>query len=208
MLGILGKKIGMTQIFKEDGLCVPVTAILAGPCSVVQIKNKENDGYDAVQLGFCDQKEHRVVKPQLSHFKKAKVHPKKFVREIAISDGEKFEIGQTIDVEIFKEGDFVDITGKSIGKGFQGGMKRWGWSGGPKTHGSMNHRRPGSIGATTTPGRVVKGHHLPGHMGNDKVTVQNLEVIKVDKENNMLMVKGAVPGHKNGYLIIRKAIKK
>ncbi|MFH1459722.1 MAG: 50S ribosomal protein L3 [Candidatus Omnitrophota bacterium] len=208
MLGILGKKIGMTQIFKEDGKCIPVTSIIAGPCFVVQIKTKEKDGYQAIQLGYLDQKEHRITKPEAGHFKKSKVSPKKLVKEMTVASGIKFELGQAIDVEIFKAGDFVDVTGMSIGKGFQGGMKRWGWSGGPDTHGSMSHRRPGSIGSNTTPGRVLRGHHLPGHMGNRKITVQNLEVIKVDKENNTLMVKGAVPGHKGCYLEIRKAKKK
>ncbi|MBU4477515.1 MAG: 50S ribosomal protein L3 [Candidatus Omnitrophica bacterium] len=208
MLGILGKKVGMTQIFREDGACVPATSIVAGPCVVVQVKSKDNEGYQAVQLGFADKKEKRATKALKGHFKKSNSPVKRFVREIATNDNEQFEVGQKIEVDIFKEGDFVDVTGTSIGKGFQGGMKRWGWSGGPGSHGSMSHRRPGSIGANTTPGRVLRGHHLPGHMGNCRVTVQSLEIIKVDKENNTLVVKGAVPGHKGSYLIVRKAKKK
>lgn len=208
MLGILGKKIGMTQVFKDDGSCIPVTSIAAGPCFIVQIKNKENDGYQAVQLGYQDRKEKKTKKAIIGHFKKVKISPKKFIREIKINADEQVEVGQKIEVDIFKEGDYVDITGTSIGKGFQGGVKRWKWNGGPESHGSMSHRRPGSIGATTTPGRVLKGHNLPGHMGHRKTTVQNLEVIKVDKANNILLVKGAIPGHKGCYLEIKKAKKK
>ncbi len=208
MLGILGKKNSMTQIFRDNGVCIPVTSITAGPCSVVQIKEKEKDGYRAVQLGFMDKKGKKTTKACVGHFKRSSAVPKRFIREISIADKEQFEIGQTIEVSIFKEGDFVDVTGVSIGKGFQGGMKRWGWSGGPESHGSMSHRRPGSVGANTTPGRILRGHHLPGHMGNRKITVQNLEIIKVDKEKNTLIVKGAVPGHKGSYVIVRKAKKK
>ncbi|MBI4846661.1 MAG: 50S ribosomal protein L3 [Candidatus Omnitrophica bacterium] len=208
MLGILGKKTRMTQVFKDDGICIPITVINAGPCVVVQVKSKDNDGYCAVQLGYQDKRPKRTNKPQAGHFKKNNISPKQYTKEIRISQNEKIEIGQTVAVDIFKEGDFVDVTGMSIGKGFQGGMKRWGWSGGPESHGSMSHRRIGSAGANTSPGRIVKGHPMPGHMGNSKVTVQNLEVIKVDKENNTLLVKGAVPGHKGTLLIIRKAKKK
>ena len=208
MLGILGKKIGMSQVFKEDGKCVPVTSITAGPCFVVQVKDKDNDGYRAIQIGFEDKKAKRTTKALAGHFKNSKTSAKKFIKEIRVSDGENYEIGQKVEVDIFKEGDYVDVTGMSIGKGFQGGMKRYGWSGGPETHGGMNHRGPGSIGSNTTPGRVLKGHGLPGHMGHTKITVQNLEVIKVDKDNNTLVVKGAVPGHKGCYLVVRKAKKK
>ncbi len=208
MLGLLGQKAGMSQIFKEDGRCIPVTSIIAGPCYVVQVKEKDKDGYRAVQLGYLDKKEKRTTKALAGHFKKANVAPKKFVREMRIDGDEKFEVGQTIDLDMFKEGDFVDVTGMSIGKGFQGGMRRHGWGGGPRTHGGMNHRGPGSVGATTTPGRVVRGHALPGHMGHRRTTVQNLEIIKVDKEKNILMVKGAIPGHKGCYLEVRKAKKK
>ena len=206
--GILGKKIGMTQIFEEDGRMIPVTIIEAGPCAVTQLKVPETDGYRAVQLGFEDKKEVRTGKPLLGHFKKAGTKPKKFLKEFRICEKDKFELKQEIKIDIFHKGDFVDIISISIGKGFQGGMKRWGWSGGKATHGSMTHRRPGSIGASAYPSRVVKGHHLPGRMGAGKNTVQNLKVVKIDPQNNLLMVKGAVSGHKNCYLIIKGAGKK
>ncbi len=207
-IGILGRKIGMTETFEKDGKLTPVTIIEAGPCLVLQLKVPDLDGYRAVQLGFGEKKENRTKRPLLGHFKKAGVKPKKFIKEIRISDKDNYKIGREIKVDIFKEGDFVDVSGITIGKGFQGGMKRWGWSGGPASHGSMTHRRPGSIGASAFPSRVFKGHHLPGRMGGNRRTVQSLKVIKVDLENNMLMVKGAVPGHKNSYLVIRNAVKK
>lgn len=207
-IGILGRKIGMTETFEKDGKLTPVTIIEAGPCLVLQLKVPDLDGYRAVQLGFADKKENRTKRPLLGHFKKAGVKPKRFIKEIRISDKDKYRIGREIKVDIFKEGDFVDISGRTIGKGFQGGMKKWGWSGGPASHGSMTHRRPGSIGASAFPSRVFKGHHLPGRMGGNRRTVQKLKVVKVDLENNVLMVKGAVPGHKNSYLVIRNASKK
>lgn len=208
MLGILGRKIGMSQVFKEDGTCIPVTSITAGPCYVVQVKDKDTDGYRAVQIGYEDKKAKRTTKAIAGHFKKSNVSAKKLVKEIKIDEKETYELGQKLEVDMFQEGDFVDVTGMSIGKGFQGGMKRYGWSGGPETHGGMNHRGPGSIGTNTTPGRVLRGHGLPGHMGHRKTCVQNLKVVKVDKENNTLVVKGAVPGHKGCYLVVRKAKKK
>ncbi len=214
MVGLLGKKIGMTQAFGTDGEVIPLTVIEAGPCAVLQVKSAERDGYFAIQLGFGEKKESRVGKPDLGHFKKAGVSPKRFVREFRVTRGEtekddkEYKLGREILVDVFQQGDFVDISGISVGKGFQGGMKRWHWSGGPKTHGSMTHRRPGSIGASADPSRVFKGQHLPGRMGGKKITVQNLEVARVDKENSLLLIKGAVPGHKNGYLVIKKAIKK
>jgi len=207
-IGILGRKIGMTEIFEEDGKLTPVTIIEAGPCLVLQLKSPDLDGYRAVQLGFGEKKENRTKRPLLGHFKKAGVKPKKFIKEIRISDKDNYKIGREIKVDIFKEGDFVDVSGMTIGKGFQGGMKRWGWKGGPASHGSMTHRRPGSIGASSFPSRVFKGHHLPGRMGGNRRTVQKLKVVKVDLENNMLMLKGAVPGHKNSYLVIRNTSKK
>jgi len=164
-IGILGRKIGMTETFEKDGKLTPVTIIEAGPCLVLQLKVPDLDGYRAVQLGFADKKENRTKRPLLGHFKKAGVKPKRFIKEIRISDKDKYTIGREIKVDIFKEGDFVDISGTTIGKGFQGGMKKWGWSGGPASHGSMTHRRPGSIGASAFPSRVFKGHHLPGRMG-------------------------------------------
>jgi len=214
MIGLLGKKIGMTQAFGADGEVIPLTVIEAGPCAVLQLKSEDSDGYFAIQLGFGEKKETRANKPDLGRFKKAGASPKSFIREIRVTrdgmkkDEEEYKLGQQIIVDIFQQGDFVDIRGISVGKGFQGGMKRWHWSGGPKTHGSMHHRRPGSIGASADPSRVFKGQHLPGRLGGKRATVQNLEVVKVDKENNLLLVKGAVPGHKNSYLVIKKAIKK
>jgi len=200
--GILGKKIGMTQVFTEDGKLVGVTVIEAGPCPVLAIKEKN------IQLGFEAAVEKRLSKPLLGYFKKINVRPYSFIRELIKEPGKEYKAQEELKVDLFKPGDFVDIIGVSIGKGFQGGMKRWHWHGGPMTHGSMSHRRVGSMGSTTTPGRVWKGHHLPGHMGAKRATIQNLRVVKVDLENNLLLVRGAVPGHKNNYLIIRKAKKK
>lgn len=190
-IGLLGKKLGMTQVFKEDGSVVPVTVIEAGPCRVLQLKTPEVDGYQAVQLGF----ENKKVS-------------KRFIREIRITESDKYEVGQVLAADMFGEGDLVDVTGISIGKGFQGGMKRWGWKGGPGSHGSTSHRRIGSVGASSFPSRVVKGHHMPGRMGGERKTVQNLQIIKVDPDNNLLMVSGSVSGPKNGYLIIRNARKR
>jgi large subunit ribosomal protein L3 len=202
MVGLLGKKIGMTQVYTDDGTMVNVTAIEAGPCPILAIKEK------SVQLGFEKVNEKRLKKPVSGYFKKLKLSPMKLIREVMKEAQGEYTVGQEIKVDLFKTGDFVDVTGTSIGKGFQGGMKRWHWHGGPQTHGSMSHRRVGSIGSTTTPGRVWKGHHMPGHMGAETVTAQNLKVVKVDVENNLLLVKGAVPGCKNNYLIIKKAKKK
>ena len=208
MNGLLGKKIGMTQIFRDDGRVIPVTVIESGPCSILQIKTKEKDGYNAIQLGFGEVAETKIKKPLKEKFKKIRVKPTKFIREIEVNDPENYKIGQNLEVTQFSPGDFVDIIATSIGKGFQGGIKRWNWSGGPESHGSMSHRAPGSIGASAFPSRVYKGHHLPGHMGNKKTTIQNLEVVKIDKENCLLAVKGSVPGHKKCYLIIKKTKKK
>ena len=199
---ILGKKLGMTQVFGEDGKIMAVTAIEAGPCLVMAINNKN------VKVGYGETKENKVKKPQVGEFKKLNLPVKRYIRELRIKEKENFKPGDEIKVDIFKEGDFVDVTGTSIGKGFQGGMKRWHWMGTPMTHGSMSHRRVGSIGASSDPSRVFKGKTMPGHMGFDTVTVQNLKVIKVDLANNLLVVKGAVPGHKDSLLEIRKSIKK
>jgi len=210
-IGIIGKKVGMSQIFSENGKVIPVTVIEAKENYVVQIKKKEGkDGYSAVQIGYEEVKEKRLKKAELERLKKNNLPPLRVLKELRMKgdkEVDEFKVGQKINVEIFKEGEFVDITGKSIGKGFQGVMKRHGFHGGPATHGSMSHRRPGSIGGTT-PARVLKGKKMAGHMGNETVTVQNLEVVKVIPEKNLLMVKGAVPGHRNGYLLIRKALKK
>ena len=192
----------MTHVFAEDGKQLQVTVIEAGPCLVLAIKDKN------VQLGFDLAREKSVNKPLAGYFKKLNIAPRKFIREMMKDPAKEYKVGDEIKVDMFAPGDFVDVIGTSIGKGFQGGMKRWNWQGGPMTHGSMSHRRIGSIGSTTTPGRVWKGHHLPGHMGAIRVTVQNLPVVKIDLENNLLVVEGAVPGHKNGYVIIQKAVKK
>ena len=205
--GILGKKIGMTHIYDQAGKHVPVTLIETGPCFVLQIKKPESDGYGAVQIGFDEKREAVTNKPDLGRFKKVNVKPLRFVKEIRMNDVSHVKVGQKIEADIFAVGDYVDVTGISIGKGFQGGMKRWNWTGGEKTHGSMFHRRPGGIQSGPRLTRITKGKHMAGHLGNETVTVQNLELIKVDKENNLLAVKGAVPGHKNGYLIIREARK-
>ena len=207
MVGILGKKIGMTHLFDESGRVVPVTMIEAGPCYVVQIKQKETDGYDAIQIGFEEKQARLVKKVDAARFKKAGLASLRFVRELRISDPSGYKVGQKIEADLFAKGDFVDIMGTSIGKGFQGGMKRWNWKGGPGGHGSMFHRAVGSIQSGARLGRVTKGHHMPGHMGDARITTQNLEVIKVDKDNNLLVVKGAVPGHKNGYVVLKEAKK-
>jgi large subunit ribosomal protein L3 len=202
MAGILGKKIGMTQIFTETGEFVSVTAIEAGPCPVLAVKEKN------LQLGFDAAQEKHLKKPLSGYFKKINVSPCKFIREFAKDPSVEYKVGQEIKVDVFNPGDFVDITGVSKGKGFQGGMKRWHWHGGPRTRGSTSHRRVGSLGSSTSPGRVWKGHHLPGHMGVAAVTTQNLRIVRIDAGNNLLLVKGAVPGHRNSYLMIRKAKKK
>jgi len=207
-LGLIGKKLGMTQVFDENGRVVPVTVIESEPNAVIQVKTKQKDGYTAVQLGYGEAKEKQMTRPVAGHFKKVNQKIKKVLREFRIKEGENFTVGQEIKVDLFKQGDYVDITGVSIGKGFQGGVKRWHWSGGPGAHGSTHHRAPGSIGSSSDPSRVFKGHHLPGRMGGDVVTVQSLKVVKVDLEKNAILVKGAVPGSDNGILIINKAKKK
>lgn len=203
MKGILGTKIGMTQIWKDDR-AVPVTVILAGPCPVVQRKTNEVDGYEAVQIGFGDRKEKGLNKPQLGHLKKSDVSPVRYLREFRDFSPE----GDTVSVDIFAEGEKVDATGTSKGKGFQGVMKRWNFAGGPASHGAKKwHRRPGSIGQRKTPGRVYKGKKMAGHMGDDRVTVQNLEVVEVRPDENLILVKGAVPGANGGLVILRGAVK-
>ena len=204
---IIGKKVGMTQIFDEKGNVVPVTVIEAGPCNVVQIKTVETDGYNAIQLGYGDVKEYKVNKPERGHFKKAEVNPQKHLREFKVSDVNSYKVGDVITVDTFSEGDIVDVQGISKGKGFQGVIKRHGQHRGPMGHGSMYHRRPGSMGATSTPGRVFKGKKLPGRMGSDKITIQNLRVVKVDLDKNVILVKGSVPGNKGSILKIKDAVK-
>ena len=205
--GIIGRKVGMTQIFDENGNVIPVTVIEAGPCPVVQVKTVETDGYNAVQLGFGKIKEKKVNKPEKGHFTKVKVTPVKHLREFRLADVSNVKPGDEIKADIFQAGEAVDIQGTTKGKGFQGVIKRHGQHRGPMGHGSMYHRRPGSMGPTSTPGRVFKGKKLPGHMGVDKVTIQNLEIIRVDLDKNAILVKGSVPGNKGGILKIRHSVK-
>ena len=204
---IIGKKIGMTQIFNEKGLVVPVTVIEAGPCVVAQVKTVENDGYNAIQLGYGDVKEKRINRPEKGHFTKANVTPKKHLREFRVENVADVTVGNEVKVDVFVDGDKIDVQGTSKGKGFQGVIKRHGQSRGPMGHGSMYHRRPGSMGSTSTPGRVFKGKKLPGHMGVQTVTIQNLDIVKVDVDKNVLLVKGSVPGPKGAILKIRKTVK-
>ena len=207
MKGILGKKIGMTQIFSEAGEMIPVTVIEAGPCVVTQLKNEETDGYKAVQLGFEDQKEHRLTKPERGHFAKAGVACKKYLGEFRLSEDESYELGQTVSAADFEEGAKLDITGTSKGKGTQGNIKRHHHRRGPMTHGSKHKRLPGGRAAATYPSRVFLGNKAPGRTGRDTVTVQNLELVKVIADRNLMLVKGAVPGNKGGLLRIRMAVK-
>jgi len=207
MKGIVGKKVGMTQIFTEAGDVVPVTVIEAKPMVVVQKKTVETDGYNAIQVGFGEVKENKVNRPKKGHYDKAGVAYKRVLKEFALEDVEAFELGQEISVAVFAEGDRIDATGISKGKGFQGAIKRHNQSRGPMAHGSHYHRAPGSMGSSASPSRVFKGKKLPGQMGHVKVTVQNLEVVKVDEENNMLLVKGAVPGPKGGMLTLKATVK-
>ena len=200
---ILTTKVGMTQIFNEDGVLTPVTVLQAGPCVVTQVKTVENDGYAAIQVGFGEIREKLVNKPMKGHFAKAGVAPKRFVREFRLEDAESYVVGQEIKADMFAVGVKIDATAKSKGKGYQGAIKRHGQSRGPMTHGSKYHRHAGSNGSATTPGRVFKGKKMPGHMGAVKVTVQNLEVVRVDAEQNLILVKGAVPGPKKSLVMIK-----
>ena len=204
---IIGKKVGMTQIFNEKGLVVPVTVIEAGPCVIAQVKTIENDGYNAIQLGYGDVKEKNINRPEKGHFTKANITPKKHLREFRVENVADATVGSEVKVDVFENGDKIDVQGTSKGKGFQGVIKRHGQSRGPMGHGSMYHRRPGSMGSTSTPGRVFKGKKLPGHMGVQTVTIQNLDVVKVDIDKNVLLVKGSVPGPKGAILKIRKTVK-
>ena len=204
---ILTTKVGMTQVFSEDGVLTPVTVLQAGPCVVTQVKTVENDGYSAVQVGFGDIREKLVNKPKKGHFAKAGVTAKRFLKEFRLEDAESYTLGQEIKADIFAAGDKVDATAKSKGKGFQGAIKRHGQSRGPMAHGSKYHRHAGSNGSATTPGRVFKGKHMPGHMGAVRVTVQNLEVVSVDAEKNLILVKGAVPGPKKSLVMLKESVK-
>ena len=220
---ILATKVGMTQIFNADGVLVPVTVLQAGPCYVTQIKTVDNDGYSAVQVGFVDKKEkvvtkdangkkeikdrHGVNKAEKGHFDKAGVAAKRFVKEFRFENAAEYTVGQEIKTDIFTDGDHIDVTAVSKGKGFQGAIKRHGQSRGPMAHGSKYHRHAGSNGACSDPSKVFKGKHMPGHMGNVQVTVQNLEIVRVDTENNLLLVKGAVPGPKKSLVTIKETVK-
>jgi large subunit ribosomal protein L3 len=205
--GIIGRKVGMTQLFSGDGSVQPVTVIKAGPCVVVQAKTADHDGYEAVQLGLVEERPAKVTKAVAGHYKKANVPPTRVRREVKLATGgEAMKAGDQVQVSLFNAGDRVDVIGTSRGMGFQGVMKRHNFSGGAATHGSMFHRAPGSIGASSYPSRVVKGMRGPGHMGSERVTTRNLRVEKIDAENHLLMVRGAVPGADGGYLIIRKSV--
>lgn len=204
---ILGRKLGMTQIFDENGKVIPVTVIKAGPCVVVQKKTAENDGYDAVQVGFEEIREKLVNKPMKGHFEKANVKPLRFVKEFRLEDVSGLEVGSEIKADTFVVGEKVDVTGTSKGKGFQGVIKRWNANRGPMTHGSKYHRSVGSMGASSDPSRTFKGKKMPGHMGAKKSTMLNLTVAKVDAERNLILIKGAVPGPKKGLVIIRDSVK-
>jgi len=209
-IGILGKKLKMTQVFNENGEVIPVTLVEYKEGYIVDLKTEEKDGYVALKVGFEEVDEKKLTKPEIGYLKKKNLPPLKILKEFRFNSFEEikdYKIGDKITIDIFKEGDYVDVTGKSIGKGFQGVVKRHGFHGGPATHGSMSHRAPGSIGPTA-PQRVLKGRRMAGHMGNEKVTIQNLQIVKIMKDENIIMIKGAIPGPSNGYILIKKAVKK
>lgn len=193
-LGVIGKKLGMTQVFDEQGLAIPVTVLEVGPLTVTQVKTVDTDGYNAIQVGVVLAKEKHLTKAQIGHFAKNKLDNFRHLQEFRVDNPEAFEVGQTIDLSVLADTKKVDVTGKSIGKGFQGTVKRWNFSRGPMAHGSKNHREPGSIGAGTTPSRVIKGKKMAGNMGNEQVTITKLSIVRIDSENNLLLVKGSVPG--------------
>ena len=205
---IIGKKIGMTQVFDENGNCLPVTLIEAGPCVVIQKKTVESDGYEAVKIGYDDTTAKHLTKAQKGEYDKAGAAYKRVMKESTFEDAESMNVGDVITVDKFTVGEFIDITGTYKGKGYQGAIKRWGQHTGPNTHGSKYHRGQGSMGAASDPSRVMKGKHMPGHMGAEQVTVQNLSVVRVEAEDNIIAVKGAVPGPKGGYVFIRSSVKK
>lgn len=204
---IIGRKVGMTQVFTEDGTVIPVTVIEAGPCTVVQKKTAENDGYDSIQLSFGDVKPKNVPKPLKGHYEKNSAEPKRILKEFKLDDSPEYESGQVITVEVFEPGDKVDVSGRSKGKGFQGVIKRHGQRRGPMSHGSKYHRRVGSMGASAYPARVPKGKKMPGRMGHDNVTTQNLEVVQIDPEDNILLVKGSIPGPRGSYVSVKSSTK-
>lgn len=204
-IGILGRKLGMTQIYTDEGQAVPVTIVEAGPCPIVDVKTPVRNGYSAISLGFGRVKPKRITKPAKGVFDAAKVEPQKVIREFRVENSEEFSVGQDINVELFEAGEKVDVTGVSKGKGFAGVIKRYGFGGNPATHGvSKTHRKPGSSGGSSYPGKIFKGKTMPGHLGNERVTVKNLEVVAVDPGNNLLLVKGAVPGAKNALVMVTK----
>lgn len=205
---ILGKKLGMTQVFTENGLLVPVTVVEAGPCVVTQVKTQEKDGYNALQVGFVDVRVKLVNKPMKGHFDKSNTSYKRYLRELRLDNAQEFSVGSEIKADTFTVGEKVDVSGISKGKGFAGVIKRWNQHRGPMAHGSRYHRRPGSLGPGTSPGRVFKTKHLPGRMGSERITVPNLEVVKVDAERNLLLIKGAVPGAKGTLLAIKDTVKR
>ncbi len=207
MKGLIGKKLGMTQIFVEDGRRIPVTVVQAGPCIVVQKKTVEKDGYNAIQVGLEEKKAHSANRPLLGHCKAAGKGAFVQLREIRLENIDQYAVGDAINADLFAVGDLIDVTGTSIGKGFQGVIKRWGFKGGRSSHGSRFHRAPGSIGTSATPSRVFKGKKMPGQMGNTRVTVQRLQVVRVDPAENLLLIKGAVPGSTNGLVLIRDSVK-
>ena len=206
--GLIGRKVGMTQIFSEKGESIPVTLIEAGPCVVLQKKTSGKEGYEAVQLGYEDIKEKKLTKSLKAKFSKVKIKSKRYIREFRVNNPDDYEVGQELNVDIFEEGSFIDVCGTSKGKGFAGVIKRWGFKGGPKSHGSRFHRAPGSVGSSASPSRVFKGQKLPGQMGNKRVTIQSLKIMKLDKDKNLLVVKGAVPGANKQIVIVKKAEKK
>jgi len=205
MLGIIGRKVGMTQVFNEKGEAVPATLIEAGPCPIVQVKTQEKDGYTALQLGFGDKREKNLTKPVIGQYKKAAVPARAMLREFLIDDVGEYKAGQEIKVDIFEIGKNVDVVATSIGRGFQGTTKRHGFTGGKATHGVTTHRQPGSIGASAFPSRVIKGKRLPGRMGGKRVTIKNLQVVAVDAEQSLLVVRGAIPGPVRGFVLVRPA---
>lgn len=208
VLGVVGEKLGMTQVFDNDGLVIPVTIIKVDPLTVTQVKTDDNDGYSAIQLGTNPTKKRKLTKAELNHLEKNNLQPFRLLKEFRVKNSKEYQVGQVIDLSIFSEIKKVDVTGKSIGKGFQGCVKRHNANRGPMSHGSKSHRIPGSIGAGTTPSRVYKGISMPGHMGNEKVTVKNLKIFKIDNENHILYVKGSVPGHEGTQVTIRPSITK
>lgn len=205
MRGLIGKKVGMTQIYNEQGVLIPVTVVEAGPCTVIQVKTKVKDGYDAVQVGYGNRKQKHLTKPMEGHFTRAKVEPKRILAEFDMIQGFEYKLGQEFTVSLFKSGEYVDVSGTSKGRGFAGVIKRHNFSTQPKTHGTKNtYRHPGSIGQASDPSRVFKGMKMPGHYGNTKVTLPNVEIVQVNKEKNQILLKGAVPGARNGIVYIVK----